>query len=37
LSEAQNWQIDRSADHPERVAALRAAINSKFPGMLHTS
>ena len=37
LSEAQNWQVDRSADHPERATALRAAINSRFPGVIQTS
>jgi arylsulfatase A-like enzyme len=37
LSEAQNWQIDRSAEHPEQATALRAAINSRFPGVIQTS
>ncbi len=37
LSEAQNWQINRVSEHPERAAALRAAINSRFPGVLQTS
>ncbi len=34
LDEAQNWTVDRSADHPERAAAMRAAINARFPGIL---
>jgi arylsulfatase A-like enzyme len=37
LNEAQNWEVNRSEDHPERAMTLRAAINSRFPGMLHTS
>lgn len=37
LNLAQNWQIDRSADHPETAMRLRQDINSKFPGMLQTS
>lgn len=37
LSEAQDWQVDRSADHPEKAMELRQAINSKFPGLLQTS
>jgi hypothetical protein len=37
LTQAQDWRIDRSAEHPERAAALRAAINARFPGILQTS
>ena len=37
LNEAQNWEVNRSEDHPERAMTLRAAINSRFPGMLQTS
>jgi arylsulfatase A-like enzyme len=37
LNQAQNWQIDRSADHPEKAMKLRQAIESKFPGMLQAS
>jgi arylsulfatase A-like enzyme len=36
LHEAQSWTIDRSAEHPERAAAMRAAIASRFPGILQT-
>jgi arylsulfatase A-like enzyme len=34
LSEAQFWKINRSADHPERAEALRAAIRARFPGLV---
>lgn len=34
LSEAQFWKINRSADHPERAEALRAAIHARFPGLV---
>jgi arylsulfatase A-like enzyme len=31
LNEAQVWDLDRSAEHPERATALRQAIQSRFP------
>ena len=31
LKQAQNWNLDVSAEHPEQVASLRAALHSKFP------
>jgi len=34
LPEAQMWNIDRSAEHPERAQALRAAIFSRFPELV---
>jgi hypothetical protein len=30
LQEAQIWNLDRSAEHPERAEALRAAIYARF-------
>ncbi len=34
LSEAQFWNINRSADHPERAEALRATLHSRFPDLV---
>ena len=34
LAEAQDWQLDRSAEHPEKAEDLRAAIRNRFPGLL---
>lgn len=34
LSEAQIWDLDRSAENPERAKALRAAIHSRFPDLI---
>ena len=31
LNEAQIWNLDRTAENPERAAALRAAIYARFP------
>jgi arylsulfatase A-like enzyme len=31
LKEGQVWNLDRSAEHPERAEALRAAIYARFP------
>jgi len=31
LKQAQNWNLDVSAEHPEQAASLRAALHSKFP------
>lgn len=33
LKEAQVWDLDRTADNPERARALRAAIYSRFPSL----
>jgi arylsulfatase A-like enzyme len=35
LSEAQNWNVDRSAEFPEAAAKLRAAIYARFPDLPH--
>src|SRR6266567_3931092 len=32
LSEAQNWDIDRTAENPAKAAELLAAIYARFPG-----
>jgi arylsulfatase A-like enzyme len=34
LAEAQDWQLDRSAEHPEKAEDLRASIRTRFPGLL---
>jgi arylsulfatase A-like enzyme len=34
LSEAHLWNLDRSAEYPERAAASRAAILSRFPDLV---
>jgi arylsulfatase A-like enzyme len=31
LKQAQNWNLDVSAEYPEQAAALRATLHSKFP------
>lgn len=31
LAEAQIWNLDRSAEFPDRAKALRQAIHSRFP------
>ena len=33
LNEAQIWNLDRTADNPQRAQALRAAIYSRFPNL----
>jgi hypothetical protein len=35
LSEAQVWNLDRSAENPEQAKALRGALNSRFPELIH--
>ena len=34
LSEAQVWNLDRSAENPERAKALRAVLNARFPELV---
>jgi arylsulfatase A-like enzyme len=34
LAEAQYWNLDRSAESPERAKALRGALNSRFPDLV---
>ena len=34
LSEAQFWNLDRSAQQPERVAQLRSALKIRFPDLV---
>jgi hypothetical protein len=34
LSEAQIWNLDRSAEFPERAKALRGILNSRFPDLV---
>jgi len=34
LNEAQNWNLDRSAENPARAQALRAAIHARFPDLM---
>ena len=35
LNEAQNWNLDRSAENPGQANALRSAIYSRFPELKH--
>jgi arylsulfatase A-like enzyme len=35
LNEAQIWNLDRSGEYPERANILRAALNSRFPDLVH--
>ena len=37
LSEAQNWDIDRTAENPAKAAELLAAIYARFPGLKRES
>lgn len=37
LSEAETWNLDRSADNPAQAAAMRAAIFARFPELKHES
>lgn len=34
LNEAQIWNLDRSAEHPERAAQLRLALKTRFPDLI---
>jgi arylsulfatase A-like enzyme len=34
LTEAQSWNVDHSAENPDRAGALRAAIRSRFPELV---
>jgi arylsulfatase A-like enzyme len=34
LKQAQNWNLDVSAEHPEQATALRAALHGKFPNVV---
>ena len=34
IEEAQIWNLDRSAEHPEIAVALRQKIRDRFPGMI---
>jgi len=34
LNEAQVWNLDRTAENPERAKRLRQAIRSRFPGLV---
>jgi arylsulfatase A-like enzyme len=34
LSEAEVWNLDRSAENPEKAAALRAALSARFPELV---
>jgi arylsulfatase A-like enzyme len=34
LSEAQIWNLDRTADNPARAEALRTALHSRFPDLV---
>ena len=34
LAEAQFWNLDRSAEYPERALALRAALHARFPDLI---
>jgi arylsulfatase A-like enzyme len=34
LNEAQIWDLDRSAEHPEKAAALRQTLHAKFPDLV---
>lgn len=34
LNEAQNWNLDRSAEYPEKAEVLRQRIRDRFPGMI---
>jgi arylsulfatase A-like enzyme len=34
LTQAQYWNIDRSAEFPEKVESLRAALKVRFPGLV---
>ena len=34
LGEAQIWNADRSAESPEKAAALLRFIQTRFPGMI---
>jgi arylsulfatase A-like enzyme len=35
LAEAQIWDLDRSAEFPERARALRDALHARFPDLVH--
>jgi arylsulfatase A-like enzyme len=37
LNEAQFWNLDRTAENPERAKALRAALHSRFPELVQQS
>jgi arylsulfatase A-like enzyme len=34
LNEAQIWNLDRSAEYPDRANTLRAALNARFPDLV---
>jgi hypothetical protein len=34
LNAAQNWNLDRSAEYPQKAEALRQRIRDRFPGMI---
>jgi arylsulfatase A-like enzyme len=34
LNEAQNWNLDRSAEYPERAKALREVLKARFPDLV---
>ena len=34
LNEAQIWNLDRSAENPEKAAALRQTLHAKFPDLV---
>jgi arylsulfatase A-like enzyme len=34
LNEARIWNLDRSAEHPERAAELRSALKTRFPDLI---
>lgn len=35
LDEAQFWDLDRSTENPSQAEALRTALYSRFPDLLH--
>jgi arylsulfatase A-like enzyme len=37
LSQAQIWNLDCSAEHPERAKGLRTAIDSRFPDLVQAT
>jgi arylsulfatase A-like enzyme len=37
LNQAQIWNLDCSAEHPERAKALRTAIDSRFPDVVQAT
>jgi hypothetical protein len=34
LNEAHVWNVDRSAEEPERAKALHAALHARFPAIV---